>query len=237
MTIDPLNILLLAIALVVFWRLRSVLGARTGTEKPPLRPFEPRSSDRDESQDAESTVVDFPQTNGGPGRDQTPGETAKVWTGFAEPDSQLAISLEAIASRDPSFAPASFLEGAKLAYEMTVEAFAKGDTPTLKTLLSKSVFDDFSRVISKREADGQKVETNFVGIDRAKIQAARLEGKTASITVEFVSELITATYDKGGQLIDGDPRQIGRVTDVWTFERDLTSRNPNWSLVSTQVSE
>ena len=236
MNIDPLNILLLAIALVVFWRLRSVLGARTGTEKPPFKPFEPRQSDQPAGREAETTIVDFPRANPAPNRDEASGEADRVWVGHAEPGSELAMSLEAIASQDPSFAPKSFLEGAKLAYEMTVEAFAKGDKSTLKTLLSKDVFNDFSRVINRREEDGQKVETNFVGIDRAKIQAARLEGSTASVTVEFVSELITATYDRDGQLVDGDPKQIARVTDIWTFERDVTSRNPNWTLVSTQVS-
>jgi predicted lipid-binding transport protein (Tim44 family) len=79
------------------------------------------------------------------------------------------------------------------------------------------------------------VESRFVGIDKAAIQSAGLSGKKAVITMEFVSELISATYDKAGQVIDGDPREIREVKDVWTFERDVTSRNPNWKLVATQA--
>jgi predicted lipid-binding transport protein (Tim44 family) len=79
------------------------------------------------------------------------------------------------------------------------------------------------------------VESRFVGIDKAVIQSAGLSGDRASITVEFVSELITATYNKAGEVIDGDPGHVQEVTDVWTFERDITSQDPNWRLVATQA--
>jgi predicted lipid-binding transport protein (Tim44 family) len=82
---------------------------------------------------------------------------------------------------------------------------------------------------------GQRVESRFVGIDKAKIQQASLNGRKATITMEFVSELISATYDKAGEVIDGDPKEIRQVTDVWTFEREVGSRDPNWKLVATEA--
>ncbi|MFN4140631.1 Tim44/TimA family putative adaptor protein [Aestuariivirga sp.] len=237
MNIDPLNILLLAVALVVFWRLRSVLGTRTGMEKPPIEPFETKRNEAPKGQDANGTVVRFPQN----GQTTSPAEaTAQepeepVWSGYAAPGTELAGTLAKLAESDPSFTPRSFVEGAKMAYEMIVESFAKGDKPTLKNLLSREVFEGFSRAIDEREAQGRKVESRFVGIGKATIQSASLVGKRANITMEFVSELISATYDASGEVIEGDPKHIQEVTDVWTFERDVTSRNPNWKLVATQA--
>jgi predicted lipid-binding transport protein (Tim44 family) len=237
MNFDPLNILLLAVALVVFWRLRSVLGTRTGTEKPPVEPFETRRTEAQKTREPSDSVVRFPQNPPSP----TPADTdreppAPVWTGFAEAGSPLAISLQQIAESDPSFTPRSFVEGAKMAYEMIVDSFAKGDKAALKNLLSKEVFDGFARAIDDRQGQGQRVEFRFVGIDKATIQSASLTGgKKATITMEFVSEMISATYDKADQVMDGDPKEIREVTDVWSFERDVTLRNPNWKLVATQA--
>lgn len=234
MSLDPLNILLLAVALVVFWRLRSMLGTRTGTEKPPLD-LETKRVEPAKPGEQPGTVVRFPQGTGDEPPQKGIAEPAvPAWTGFAEPGSEVAAALEQIAEADPSFTPRSFVDGAKMAYEMVVEAFAKGDKPALKNLLSRDVFDGFARAIDAREAEGQRVESRFVGVDRAVIQQATLSGGKAAITMKFVSELITATYARGGEVIDGDPKQIREVTDVWTFERDVTSRNPNWKLVATQ---
>lgn len=234
MSFDPLNILLLAIALVVFWRLRSALGTRTGTEKPPIDPFGTKRVEPTKPAEQPGTVVRFPQGSTEEPPKGIPEPAVPVWTGFAPPGSELAASLEKIAEADPAFTPRSFVDGAKMAYEMILEAFAKGDKPALKNLLSKDVFDGFSRAIDEREAQGQRVESRFVGVDKAVIQQATLNGSSAAITMQFVSELITATYSRGGEVIDGDPREIREVTDVWTFERDVTSRNPNWKLVATQ---
>jgi predicted lipid-binding transport protein (Tim44 family) len=122
-----------------------------------------------------------------------------------------------------------------MAYEMIIEGFAQGDKKTLKNLLSRDVFDGFAAAIDARESAGQRVESRFVGIDKATIKAASLVGSKASITMQFVSELISATYAKSGELVDGDPKEIREVTDVWTFERDVTSRDPNWKLAATQA--
>ena len=232
MSFDPLNILLLAVALVVFWRLRSVLGTRTGTEKPPFDLFGSKRNDgRDitaPSRPADAAPVAANDT--GVGEPPPP-----VWKGYADEGSELGATLQAMAESDPSFTPKSFVEGAKLAYEMTVEAFAKGDKAALKNLLSRDVLDGCSRAIDQRVAQGRRIDQRFVGIDKATIQQASLSGRKAAITMTFVSELISATYDKAGQLVDGDPREIQQVTDVWTFERDLGSRDPNWKLVATEA--
>lgn len=237
MNFDPLNILLLAVALVVFWRLKSVLGTRTGTEKPPLDPFETKRGEVQQGREASDTVLRFPQTTPVPAPADADREPAvPVWTGYAEPGSGLAASLEQIAEADHSFTPRSFVEGAKMAYEMIVDGFAKGDKAALKNLLSKEVFDGFARAIDERQAQGHRVDSRFVGVDKATIESASLiGGKKATITMAFVSELITATYDGPGNVIDGDPKEIREVTDVWTFERDVTSRNPNWKLVATEA--
>lgn len=233
MSFDPLNILLLAVALVVFWRLRSVLGTRTGAEKPPFDLF---GSKRGPAQDPSGTVTRLPETVPVPANDAGDRDPPPpVWKGFAEDGSPLAAALDRVAENDPSFTPRSFVDGAKLAYEMIIEAFAKGDKPALKNLLSKDVFDGFAGAIDARMGQGQRVESRFVGIDKAKIQQASLNGRKATITMEFVSELISATYDKAGEVIDGDPKEIRQVTDVWTFERDVGSRDPNWKLVATEA--
>lgn len=233
MSFDPLNIFLLAVALVVFWRLRSVLGTRTGAEKPPFDLF---GTKRNGPQDAGPGVNRLPEPAPAPANDRGAGEPSlPVWKGYAEEGSPLAAALERMAESEPSFNPRTFVEGAKAAYEMIIEAYAKGDKQGLKNLLSKEVFDGFSRAIDARAAQGQRVESRFVGIDKATIQQASLVGRKASITMEFVSELISATYDKAGEVVDGDPREIRQVTDVWTFERDVGSRDPNWKLVATEA--
>ena len=233
MSFDPLNILLLAVALVVFWRLRSVLGTRTGHEKPPFDLF---GSKRADTQDNGSPIARQPEAPVAAANDQSDREPPPpVWKGFADEGSPLAIALANMAENDPAFTPRSFVDGAKLAYEMIVESYAKGDKQALRNLLSKDVLDGFSRAIDTRSSEGQRVDSRFVGIDKATIRHASVNGRKASITMEFVSELISATYDKADQVIDGDPREIRQVTDVWTFERDISSRDPNWKLVATEA--
>ena len=240
MAFDPLNLLLLAIALVVFWRLRSVLGTRTGNERPPLDPMGSRRSGEPEAgvADADKKVVRFPQSDSAPpdNQDADREPAAPVWTGYAEAGTPLANGLEAVGAADPAFMPKSFIEGAKLAYEMVVESFAKGDKATLKDLLSRDVFEGFAKAIDQRAKAGETMEFRFVGIDKATITAARLDGNKANITMEFVSEMISAVLSQSGEVVDGDPGTIREITDVWTFERDVTSRNPNWKLVATAAT-
>lgn len=236
MSFDPLNILLLAVALVVFWKLKSVLGTRTGNERPPIKPYEPKQNGTVKTPEQNGTVIRFPDQTKverpAPAEEEAP---APVWTGIAEPGSALAATLEDIVRADPAFSPKSFVEGAKVAYEMIVDAFAKGDKAALKGLLASDVYDGFAGAIDARNKAGQRIESRFVGIDRAKLTAASLSGNRAALTVEFDSELISATYGKNGEVVEGNPGTVQQVTDVWTFERDVTSRNPNWKLSATQA--
>ena len=120
---------------------------------------------------------------------------------------------------------------------MIVNAFAEGDRRTLKNLLSREVYDGFESAISEREKRGETVENRFVSIDNAEITAAELRGRIAQLTVRFQSKLVTATRDKDGNVTDGNAEKVTDVTDVWTFARDLSSRDPNWKLVATEAGQ
>jgi predicted lipid-binding transport protein (Tim44 family) len=154
--------------------------------------------------------------------------------GHAPKDSPLARSLTQLMRADPSFDPGPFLDGAKAAYEMVVMSFAEGDEETLRNLLSSEVFEGFETAIRERESRGEKVESNLVGINKADIIEADVKNRTAYVTVKFVSELISVTRDADDEVVEGDPKKVREVTDIWTFARDITSKNPNWKLVATE---
>ena len=145
--------------------------------------------------------------------------------------------LRAIRDADPSFDPKGFVDGAKMAYEMIVMAFADGDRKTLKNLLSREVFDGFVQAISDRESRSEKIQSSFVGIDKADIVGAEMKGTEAHITMRVISELISATRDKAGEVIEGDPETVAEVKDVWTFARDTRNKDPNWKLVATEEED
>jgi predicted lipid-binding transport protein (Tim44 family) len=191
-------------------------------EKPPivLRPVPDQSK---------PSVPDLKQDN-------APAETKPefpVWQGHAEAGSTLAQGLEAIAAKTTGFTVPSFISGASVAYEMVLEAYAAGNKPALKNLLSKELFDSFASAIDARNAKGHSMKFQFVGVKAAKITQAALNGNKAQVEVDFNSEMISATLDKSAGVVDGDDKSIRTVTDLWTFERDVTSRDPNWKLIAT----
>jgi predicted lipid-binding transport protein (Tim44 family) len=233
---DIYTIIFLALAVFIFLRLRSVLGQRTGRERPPYDPYSaPRDAVRAPGNDK---VIPLPgRASDAP---LTPAEPAVVpdrWKGIAEPGSTLAAGFDAIAADDKSFDAAHFLVGARQAYEMIVTAFASGDRRQLKNLLSRDVYDGFEGAIAEREKRGEVAETRFVSIDKADIIGAEMRGKTAQLTIRFVSKLISATRDANGNVVDGNPDKVTEVTDVWTFARDISSRDPNWKLVATEAGQ
>jgi len=120
---------------------------------------------------------------------------------------------------------------------MIVNAYAEGDRRTLKSLLSREVYEGFEGAITEREKRGETVESHFVSIDEAEITGAELQKRTAQVTLRFLSKLITATRDKDGKVIDGNAEKVSDVTDIWTFARDVTSRDPNWKLVATEAGQ
>lgn len=235
---DIYTLLFLVLAVVIFIRLRSVLGRRTGNERPPYDPY----SSPDAKQGApEGTVVALPRGRNAdaPGGDETgptPEDIEERLERFAKADSPLGKSLTALIKADPGFDPTQFIDGAKMAYEMIVAAFAEGDENTLKQLLGEDVLDGFSRAITERDSRGETHQTTLVGIDKADIIEAELKDSQAFVTVKFVSELISVTRDSGGEIVDGDPKKVREVTDIWTFARDIDSRNPNWKLVATEAA-
>ena len=229
---DIYTIIFLALAVFIFLRLRNVLGQRTGNERPPYD----RAARNVVHRTQDNNVVPIPGTV----IDQAPlAPTADIaapsdrWKGIAEPGTTLAQGLDAIAAQDSSFDPRHFLSGARSAYEMIVLAFANGDRRALKDLLSSDVYDSFEAVIRDREKHEQKTETRFVSIDKAELVGAEGRDKSAQLTVRFVSQMISVTRDKAGTIVEGNPDKVTDITDVWTFARDTTSRDPNWKLVGT----
>jgi predicted lipid-binding transport protein (Tim44 family) len=120
---------------------------------------------------------------------------------------------------------------------MIVTAYAEGDRRTLKNILSRDVYDGFEAAIREREGKGETSESRFVSIDKSDATEAELRGHTAQITIRFVSQLVSVTRDREGAVIEGNPDKVTDVTDVWTFARDLSSRDPNWKLVATEAGQ
>jgi predicted lipid-binding transport protein (Tim44 family) len=232
---DIYTIIFLALAVFIFLRLRSVLGQRTGRERPPYDPY----SAREPARPAPEKVVALPNRASEATREKPAAAVpaGERWKGFAQPGSALAGGLDAIAGADNDFDPEHFLTGARAAYEMIVSAYAEGDRRSLKTLLAREVYDGFESAISEREKRGETVESRFVSIDEATITGAEMRGKTAQLTVKFHSKLVSATRDKNGNVVDGNADKVADVTDVWTFARDSSSRDPNWKLVATEAGQ
>lgn len=234
---DVSTIILALLAIFVVWKLRSVLGSRTGNERPPTDPFQrPGPPEmRPGPLPGEGKVIPLPGVAREPvtATPDASASQANRWASYAEPDSKVWAGLDAIANVDPQFDPEHFLAGAKGAYEMIVTAFAAGDRQTLQSLLAKDVLDSFEGAIAQREAHGEKVETTLVSIDKAAIDDAQLRARTAQISVRFASKLITATRDSSGKIIDGSPDTVVDMVDVWTFAREAGAQNPNWKLVAT----
>ena len=237
---DTTTIITIVIAVFVLLRLRSVLGQSTGNERPPFEPYEidrrTKSAKpvRDKSNGAETgdgNVVPHPAM-----KDAKPDEDDGIKTinAYAKPGTKLNKGLKEILEHDPGFNPEGFLGGARMAYEMIVTAFADGDRKTLKGLLSREVYDGFAEAISDRENRGEQVRSTFVGIEDAAIKSAGIVNSDAQLTVSFTSQIISATLDKDGKVIEGDTEQVAEVRDIWTFARDVRSRDPNWKLVATE---
>lgn len=234
---DVTTLIFLGLAVFVIWRLRSVLGQKTGHEQPPFDPISRRDPAAGRPASEGDNVVRLPGAPADRAGVLTAEAPADRWKGIAEPGSRVALGLDEIARMEPSFDAGVFVDGAKAAYEMIVTAFAQGDRKTLKDLLSREVYEGFERAIVERERRGERVETTFVSIDKADIIAVEVRGTNAQVTVRFLSKLITATRDANDAVVDGSPDTVVDVTDVWTFARTLGSRDPNWLLVATEAGQ
>jgi predicted lipid-binding transport protein (Tim44 family) len=227
-----LTLVFLGLAVFVIIKLRAVLGTRTGFERPPevIR----REMEERQNPVRQDNVVPLPTAQPPKLPPQPEMSQAERWKGIADADTPLANGLDTIMAADPTFDARGFTGGAKAAYEMIVQAYAKGDRKILKDLLAKDVFDGFASAISEREGRGETSETTFVSIDKAELIGAEMRGKLAHVTLKFASKLITATRDKTGVVVDGSLEKIADVNDIWTFARDVSNRDPNWKLVATE---
>lgn len=235
---DLPTIIIIGVAVFVLLRLRSVLGTRTGTERPPKKVANDDQASNNKSTSNETVVPLRPNTANTPDpQAEEAGRRARKVEAeieqFARDDKDIAQGLTAIAEADANFMPKTFLEGAKSAYEMIVTAFAQGDRKTLKNLLDKEVYDGFETAIAEREAQGHKVEFTFVGLPNIEFSEASLDKRISNITIRFKAEIVSATLDANDALVEGNQEQVVTISDEWTFARSTKSKDPNWKLVAT----
>jgi predicted lipid-binding transport protein (Tim44 family) len=235
-----LEILFFAIvAAFLGWRLYSVLGRRTGHEKrfDPFGQSDAPTSlpDRDAS-GREGNVRRLPEPAARPVDRNAERERRKLEAAIAGVAGDVRRSLDEIRAADPKFDPVDFVAGARVAFEMILMAFARGDTKALRPLLHDQVYGNFAGAIEERNRDKQRLETTLVGILSADIVEAEFakDASEARIAIKFVSQQISVTKDREGRIVDGDPSEVANITDIWTFQRSVKSRDPNWVLVATE---
>ncbi len=216
----PVDLILFGmIAAFLVLRLRSILGRRTGFERPPqAQPLRPGPTPA-----AQGPVIE------GHVEPMTPASNRVV----PDPNSALGQTLARIHANDASFDPARFLDGAEKAFRIIVAAFASGDRTALHTLLSEDTSRAFESVIAAREAAGHTQVSDIRGMEKMVIEAAELRGTVASVTVRFVSDQVSLTRDRDGHVVAGTDA-VTEITDLWTFERDLATRDPTWRLVAAR---
>jgi predicted lipid-binding transport protein (Tim44 family) len=205
-----LDILLFAaIAGFLVFRLRSVLGRRTGLEQrrdPFAAPAPPPAAAPRPQLRAVNDAAAAPSGSG----------------------------IAAVKAADPAFSDASFLQGARSAFEIVVNSFAAGDTAALKPLLSKDVFERFAEAIAARKSAHETLETRLDAVKSGEIVEASVEGGTALVTVKFVSDQTNVTRKEDGTTVDGEPGHAVEHIDFWTFARQTRARDPNWTLIATK---
>ena len=209
-------VLFAVLALFLIFKLGSVLGRRGEDERQQTDPF--RVSPREQS--SPDNVVTMPERT-----EPTEEELAMM--------DPLEAGIAQIKAADRSFRESEFVKGARMAFEMTLEAFARSDRKTLKSLLETSVYENFESAIKQREQAGHELETTIVGIEDSEIVAAEMDGDLARVTVKFVTEQVNALKNSAGEIVEGDPSAVVKVTDIWTFTRNTRSNDPNWLLVAT----
>lgn len=218
MSSSLIQLLVLAgIALFLILRLRSVLGTRDGFEKPPV------------SGNSQSRISKRPELDvieGGPDLDITD---------HVEDGSTSAKALAAMKMAEPGFMVGPFLEGARGAYEMILMAFENGNLDSVRQFLSPDLAEAFQSVIDQRKEQGLTVEAHFVGVREIALKEAEFDRSTkeGDITVRFVGELTSIVRNSEGEIVEGNPNEIKRQRDVWTFSRVMGSDDPNWQLVAT----
>lgn len=214
-------IILLVVVVLVFSKLKSLLGTRPDN-------FEQRKISDENAAKIFDMIVKEAEKNAAAEARNMEKEEVQV------PEEELS-EIDKVLVKIPGFNREKFLTGAERAFEIIISAFSKGDVETLEMLVSKSLLKKFQEIIEKRKAEGITSETDFIGFDDVEITNAKIsKSEVAKITVRFVSEQVNILKNKAGEVIEGDENFIQNITDSWTFERALTSTNPNWLLVSTK---
>ena len=236
--LDLTTLITIGLAVFILLKLRSILGQRTGHQKREdiFEKMTKRESANENkpSGDSADNVVKLPKRgSNGTVEVEEKNPVIQEIDDLAKPRTKLNKGLKDILSADASFSPKEFLGGANMAYEMIVNAYADGDTRSLQNLLSAEVFKGFEGAINERLNNGETVKSSFIGIDSSAISHAELKDTIANVTINFESQIVSATFDKDQNLIEGDENEVVRVKDIWTFSRDTRSRDPNWKLVAT----
>ena len=210
-------LVLAGIALFLVIRLKGVLGTRTGFEKPPVTDAAPRRA---------AVRRDFEVIEGGPDRDITD---------HVDDGTPGAKALAAMKLAEPGFNVTEFIGGARQAYEMILMAFERGDLGPVQPFLSEEVYDAFLGVIAEREDKGLRVDASFIGVRETALTDAEFDRASdeAQITIRFVGELTSVVRDGDGAIVEGNPNEIRKQRDVWTFARKMGTGDPNWKLVAT----
>lgn len=204
------------IAVVLFLRLRNVLGTRDG--------FEPSKDDQKEER--RGLPRGFEVIDGGPDRDIAD---------HVDIDSDAGKAFVAMKAVEPLFSVTEFQSGGRQAYEMILMAFEGDDLETLDQFLADDVYESFESVIKDRQASGLTIDATFVGVKEMKIVDASFDerSKEAEVTLRFIGELTSVVKNAEGEVVEGDPHSTKRQTDVWTFARKMGQNDPNWELVAT----
>ena len=225
-----IDIIILAMAAgFIVLRLRSVLGRRTGHE-PPQTPQAGDAYGRTTDNRGSDNVVQMPPV-------ARRGRDGAMDVEPAYQGTPLEAGLVQLKMSDPNFSVARFLEGAAKAFEIIVAAYAKHDTDALKPLLSDEVYAGFASSIQEREDRGEAAETELVVLKPPKLESIDVIDGRALVAVRFQSEQVNVIRDRNGAVIEGSRDHVESVTDIWTFARDIGSRDPNWALIATSSVE
>lgn len=218
------------VAAFLFFRLRSVLGKRTGHERQRPNPFAPAPESPTETGVRRDNVIPLPERqDGARAPELSPAPGAAVGGGV------LSMGLAAIKRADPGFNEEEFLGGARAAFEMIVDAFSRADSNALRPLLAPDVMQQFDGAIQQRRAHGETLETVVHSVKAIAINEARMEGSNAVVTVQYVTEQTNVTRDRDGKIVDGDPKAVETITDFWSYSRDVKATDPNWLLIATRT--
>jgi predicted lipid-binding transport protein (Tim44 family) len=222
------------IAIFILLRLRAVLGQKTGLDpqdffkprQPPSNPLKREDSPEEPAREPIVQIASALKTR------QAPKEMPDPYA-QSLPSGPVADGIADIKSKDPQFTATTFMEGAKMAYEMVFDAFAKGEKKTLEMLLSAEIFKEFVANIDARTSGETRTENTLVSVRAKAMNEARLVGNFARIEVRFESEQVMVERNAKGEIVGGDPNALHSSEDDWTFERDVTSKNPNWKIIET----